>query len=126
MSENTRLLTSREYSSEEIFKSVIIASVIVAFFNIFFMFAVVRGPSMEPTLCDGDVLLISRYSRLNEGDIVIAFPEDALVVKRVVDTSNGYYLMGDNRENSRDSRDYGTTDKIVGRVICRILPFKRL
>jgi signal peptidase I len=42
--------------------------------------------------------------------------------------SNAYWVMGDNRVNSKDSRVFGTItkSKIVGRVFVRIWPFSRL
>ena len=41
---------------------------------------------------------------------------------------NAYWVMGDNRGNSKDSRVFGTIakSKIVGRVFVRIWPFSRL
>ena len=38
------------------------------------------------------------------------------------------FLLGDHRNNSRDSRDFGTLseDAIIGEVIFRILPFKKI
>ena len=41
---------------------------------------------------------------------------------------NAYWVMGDNRVNSKDSRVFGTItkSKIVGRVFVRIWPFSRL
>jgi len=41
---------------------------------------------------------------------------------------NSYWVMGDNRINSKDSRVFGTIakNKIVGRVFVRIWPFSRL
>jgi signal peptidase I len=41
---------------------------------------------------------------------------------------NSYWVMGDNRGNSKDSRVFGTITKgkIVGRVFVRIWPFSRL
>ncbi len=40
---------------------------------------------------------------------------------------NSYWVMGDNRDNSKDSRVFGVIakDKIVGRVFVRIWPFSR-
>ena len=42
--------------------------------------------------------------------------------------ANSYWVMGDNRGNSKDSRVFGTItkSKIVGRVFVRIWPFTRL
>jgi signal peptidase I len=42
--------------------------------------------------------------------------------------ANSYWVMGDNRINSKDSRVFGTITKgkIVGRVFVRIWPFSRL
>ena len=42
--------------------------------------------------------------------------------------SNAYWVMGDNRGNSKDSRVFGviTKSKIVGRVFIRIWPLSRL
>jgi len=66
------------------------------------------------------------FSKPQVGDIVVFnSPEnpELLVVKRIVDirTENGqsfYYLMGDNRENSHDSRAYGWAPErlIVGKI----------
>ena len=49
---------------------------------------VVDGRSMLPTLCPGDVILTSRLSKVNRGDIVVGFlnydAKKELVVKRVL------------------------------------------
>ena len=41
-------------------------------------------------------------------------------------SDDGYYVLGDNRYNSADSRVYGpfSLDKIKGKVVYRLLPFK--
>ena len=91
---------------------------------------VVKGLSMEPTYRDGELLFCSRIrdpSEISVGDVVVARPQAAgleRVIKRVIgcpgDTvpadiagselllgKNEFYLCGDNRDNSVDSRTYG-------------------
>jgi signal peptidase I len=122
----------------------------------------VDGRSMQPTLHDRDLALVSRLTDvshgLRHGDLVVfRDPDGELSVKRVaglagdvldirdsvlevdgapvdepyVDHSPGTYfqqvqvpaghlfLLGDNRLNSIDSRDYGPVDerRVVGRVL---------
>ena len=60
----------------------------------------VRGPSMVPTLYDGDCLLVGRGWRIRPGDLVVAryrsLP-DVLVVKRAVrPVDGGWELSSDN------------------------------
>ncbi len=63
-----------------------------------------------------------RWRKPHPGDVVIAArPQDGfLVVKRVARVDAGaVFLLGDNREESLDSRDYGPVpiESIMGRVI---------
>jgi phage repressor protein C with HTH and peptisase S24 domain len=56
----------------------------------------VSGPSMVPTLHDGDHLLIWRTSRVRAGDLVVAryrVRPELLVVKRAVSPSDGGWLL---------------------------------
>ena len=91
------------------------------------LFAVlVRGPSMAPTLRDGDALLVRRGGRrIRPGDIVVATfrsRPDLLVVKRAVrEEDGGWWLRGDNEFVTDDSRAYGVAD-VVGRVVFRYWP----
>lgn len=123
---------------------------------------VVSGRSMEPTLADGQRVLVLRVlSGVQRGDLVVFKNPDApedLLVKRVValpreevrartgqllvgdyvvdepyvlpGTSVGdlaasrvpdgcYYLLGDNRAESADSRAFGAVDRrlFVGKVV---------
>lgn len=90
----------------------------------------VVGNSMAPLLKQGDEVLINprayRRNRPKIGDIVIAWHPrvaDLKIVKRVawVDEDGGCYLVGDNRQESEDSRKFGVIlpDKILGRVTSR-------
>lgn len=133
----------------------------------------VVGKSMEPTLHDGDQLVVDklsyRFSEIERYDIIV-FPYEPKLyyIKRVialpgesVDIQNGtllvngesidadfnfdviteygnnlpivvppneYFVMGDNRNNSSDSRymDVGTIHKndVIGKAVVRIWPLK--
>ena len=88
----------------------------------------VSGPSMSPTVRDGDQLLVravGRRTRVRPGDVVLArFPTrpDLLVVKRVVRAvEGGHWVQGDNPFVTDDSRAFGPA-VVVGRVVVRLWP----
>ena len=88
--------------------------------------ALVRGPSMAPTLRDGDAVLVLRGGRpVRPGDVVVATfraRPGLLVVKRAVRREeNGWWLHGDNEFVTDDSRAYGIAD-VHGRVLFRYWP----
>lgn len=60
----------------------------------------VRGPSMEPELRDGDCLVVRRGGQVRAGDVVVARFHDRpglLVVKRAVaPLPDGWLLASDN------------------------------
>lgn len=74
---------------------------------------------MKPYLHDGDVVL--GWRRLpREGDVAIVSQGDRQVIKRVSSIKRGrYYLVGDNAEESTDSRHYGHVGKkdILGTIM---------
>lgn len=82
----------------------------------------VRGSSMTPTLEPGDIVVAMRR-RLAVGMVVIARQEGREVIKRIerLDT-NSAYLVGDNRDDSTDSRHYGNVSKsaILGTIMTRV------
>ena len=91
---------------------------------------VVRGESMEPSLFEGDELLVNPYAyrwrRPSVGDVVLIqhpLRSDLRAVKRVAERrEGGLWLLGDNPPASTDSRSYGLVPdtKLLGRVVRRI------
>ena len=71
---------------------------------------VVRGPSMAPTLSDGDVVLAVRAAP-TAGDIVlvtwVARPHQLSVKRAVRPDGDGWHVEGDFPDASTDSRDLG-------------------
>ncbi|WP_232007246.1 MULTISPECIES: S26 family signal peptidase [Mycobacterium] len=82
----------------------------------------VSGPSMVPTLRDGDALVAYPVRRVRPGDVVIArfrSRPDLLVVKRAIRPhGDGWWIEGDNPLVTDDSRKYGEAI-VLGRVLFR-------
>ena len=82
---------------------------------------------MNPTLKDGEVVLVDREANIDVGDIVVAkhpIEQNGEVVKRVqrINERGHYFLIGDNPSDSTDSRHYGavTREYIKGKVVARL------
>ena len=85
----------------------------------------IEGHSMLPTLAGEERVLVNRWGRVKPGDIVIIRGEGKDVVKRLAKiTQQGYFVEGDNKEHSTDSRQFGPVEKknIIGKVIFRYGP----
>lgn len=92
----------------------------------------VEGPSMVPTLRDGDVVLVWWGGRPRPGAVVVLRvpgAEGTTAVKRISRrTPAGWEVLGDNPLASTDSRHYGAVARtaILGRVLLRVRPWGRL
>jgi len=86
---------------------------------------VVEGASMEPTLSEGDRLLVVRAWRARPGDLVVLRdPREGrrILVKRVTSVvGDDVTVHGDNPPASTDSRAFGPVPRraLVGRVLRR-------
>lgn len=90
----------------------------------------VEGVSMEPTIYNGDIILISKQNYIIEKDDICIFEaEDRILIKRVLEvnliniSSSNYYFISDNMyKSSIDSRHLGWIDqrKVKAKYICTI------
>lgn len=132
----------------------------------------IAGTSMEPTLHDGDLVLLVKTDKLKTGDLCAFYYSNKILIKRVIGTPgdyiwiendgtvflNGkeldepyimdkalgecdvefpyqvpegcYFLMGDHRETSIDSRSSAigsvSTEQLIGKIICKIWPLSEI
>ena len=91
--------------------------------------AVVRGRSMEPTLRDGDHLLVRWGGRPRAGRLVVVqWPGLPMSVKRVGHRDDeGWWVERDNPREGIDSWSAGplATDQVLGVVLLRLWPLRR-
>ncbi len=146
----------------------VIIIIVVALIRTFIVTPVrVSGASMDPTLTDGEIMLLYKLSKINRNDIVVidTDTEDGYIIKRVIALPgetieyekgslfiNGkkhsdnfadgetedfdrvklkgdeYFVMGDNREWSKDSRIIGPINEkdILGTTSITIFPFNKI
>ncbi len=67
---------------------VIVASLLLNLFT--FVFPVVRyyGNSMEPTLDDGQILIVSKMAEIQQGDVIAFYYNNKVLVRRVAAVGN--------------------------------------
>lgn len=128
----------------------------------------ISGTSMEPSLNDGDIVLLVKNNHLETGDLCAFYYSNKILIKRVIATpgdyvwvesdgtvflngealvepyisekalgecdvefpyqvpENSYFVMGDKRETSIDSRSSVigcvSNEQIVGKIFCKIWP----
>lgn len=131
----------------------------------------IAGTSMEPSLTDGDIVLLVKRKNLETGDLCAFYYSNKILIKRVIATpgdyiwiesdgtvflngealdepyisekalgecdvefpyqvpENSYFVMGDKRETSVDSRSSVigciAEDQIVGKIFCKFWPLSQ-
>ena len=161
---------------KDISKYIIVIIVVLLLFVFVMGLQQVVGPSMNPTLEEGNIIVINkliyRLKDVSRNDIVVISQDEKYMIKRVVglpgesieykdnfvfvngikykesflDTNvktddfnikdlgydiipeDMYLVLGDNRENSLDSRSYGLISKkqIIGKAWIRIWPLNNI
>lgn len=109
---------------------IIVALTLIIIGIVFYLFPIARvyGNSMYPFLKEGDILICSRFfSALKPNRIYIFKSNKILAIKRLsfFSEQNGKtfcYFLGDNPEESYDSRDYGfiNAEKIVAQLLWKL------
>lgn len=128
----------------------------------------IAGTSMEPSLNDGDIVVLVKTDKLEKGDLCAFYFSNKILIKRIIGvpgdyiwidregtvfvnneelyepyvtekslgecdiefpyqvTENNYFMMGDHRDTSIDSRSsiIGciAEDQIIGKIICKVWP----
>ena len=128
----------------------------------------IAGTSMEPSLNDGDIVLLVKTNDLQTGDLCAFYYSNKILIKRVIATpgdyiwiesdgsvylngepldepyvsqkalgecdtefpyqvpENNFFVMGDHRETSIDSRSSVigciAEDQIIGKIFCKFWP----
>ena len=128
----------------------------------------IAGTSMEPSLNDGDIVVLVKTENLESGDLCAFYFSNKILIKRIIGvpgdyiwidkegtvyvnnqeldepyvtekslgecdiefpyqvTENNYFMMGDHRETSIDSRSsiIGciAEDQIIGKIVCKVWP----
>jgi len=88
----------------------------------------VRGPSMSPTLRDGDTVLAAFRPGVRPGDVVLvrwsSRPEQLSIKRAVRPCGTEWEVRGDNPYGSTDSRQLGPAD-VLAVIRFRLWPSPR-
>ena len=77
---------------------------------------------MEPNFKNGERLLALNFFKPKSGDVVVIGKSHKRILKRIEHVSgNLFYVLGDNKEKSTDSRHFGLVPKheMIGKVVLK-------
>jgi len=149
---------------------VVVAAVAALIATLFLPVLQIAGTSMEPSLNDGDIVLLVKTNDLQYGDLCAFYYSNKILIKRIIATpgdyiwiesdgtvflngeplaepyisekalgecdvefpyqvpENSYFVLGDKRETSIDSRSSVIgcipEDQMIGRIFCKFWPLK--
>lgn len=133
---------------------VFVAAVSVLISVLFLPVMQISGNSMEPTLCNDDIIVLVKTNKFKTGDLCSFSWNNRTLIKRIIGvpgdwiemdhegnvyvngqkldepyvTEKSLFMMGDHRETSIDSRNtlIGSVnyDQVIGKVLFRIWPLK--
>lgn len=147
---------------------IVVAAIAALIATLIFPVLQIAGNSMEPSLVEGDLVLLVKTNKLETGDLCAFYYSNKILIKRVIACpgdyiwieadgtvflngeelnepyisekalgecdvefpyqvpENAYFMMGDHRESSIDSRSSTigciTEDQIVGKIWCKFWP----
>ena len=147
---------------------IVVAAVAAIIATLVFPVLQIAGTSMEPTLEDGDIVMLAKTDRLETGDLCAFYYSNKILIKRVIATpgdylwiesdgtvyvngtelvepyiqekalgecdiefpyqvpENAFFMIGDQRETSIDSRSsiIGciSADHTIGKILCKFWP----
>lgn len=155
-----------------VYTLVIVAAVSVLVATLLLPVLQIYGTSMNPNLCEGEIVVSVKSSNFKTGDIVAFYYNNRVLIKRIIGTpgdiivikengdvyvnntlldepyltqksygnadieypytvpQNSYFVLGDHRDSSVDSRSslVGCVEKeeIIGKIVFRVWPIKRI
>lgn len=88
----------------------------------------IEDRSMEPTFKPGDYVIVNKLSYIfgkpSKGDVIVLkhpVEKNSFIIKRIslITNSDKYYVAGDNKSYSQDSRHFGPVGKelIAGKIL---------
>ena len=105
---------------------IVIGIILIYLFNKYYAFGLVSGNSMMPEYKSREIFFIKRNYSLNEGKVYVINVDGYVAIKRLNNIGINQrtaeiklWFIGDNADNSVDSRNWGwiEKDRVIGEVV---------